>query len=30
VVVDEIRPGWRIGGKVLRPARVRVGRVARA
>jgi molecular chaperone GrpE len=30
VVVDEMRPGWRIGGKVLRPARVRVGRLPRA
>lgn len=30
VVVDELRPGWRIGDKVLRPARVRVGRLARA
>ena len=30
MVVDEMRPGWRIGGKVLRPARVRVGRLPRA
>ncbi len=30
VVVQEIRAGWRIGDKVLRPARVRVGRLARA
>jgi molecular chaperone GrpE len=29
-VVQEIAPGWRIGERVLRPARVRVGRVARA
>lgn len=30
VVLQEITPGYRIGGRVLRPARVRVGRVARA
>jgi molecular chaperone GrpE len=30
VVVQEIRAGWRIGDRVLRPARVRVGRLARA
>jgi len=30
IVVEEIRPGWRIGDRVLRPARVRVGRIARA
>jgi molecular chaperone GrpE len=30
VVVDELRSGWRIGDRVLRPARVRVGRIARA
>jgi molecular chaperone GrpE len=30
VVVQEIRAGYRIGDRVLRPARVRVGRVARA
>ncbi len=30
VVLQEIRPGYRIGERVLRPARVRVGRVARA
>jgi molecular chaperone GrpE len=30
VVVSELRPGWRIGERVLRPARVRVGRLARA
>ncbi len=29
-VVEEIRAGWRIGDRVLRPARVRVGRLARA
>jgi molecular chaperone GrpE len=26
----EVRPGYRIGERVLRPARVRVGRLARA
>lgn len=30
VVLHEVRAGWRIGDKVLRPARVRVGRLARA
>jgi len=30
VVVDEIRPGWKMGDRILRPARVRVGRLARA
>jgi molecular chaperone GrpE len=30
IVVQEVRAGWRIGDKVLRPARVRVGRLARA
>jgi molecular chaperone GrpE len=30
VVIEEIRPGWRIGDRVLRPARVRVGRLVRA
>lgn len=30
VVLQEIRPGYRIGDRVLRPARVRVGRIARA
>jgi molecular chaperone GrpE len=30
VVVEELRPGWRIGERVLRPARVRVGKLARA
>ena len=29
-VVQEIRPGYRIGDRVLRPARVRVGRLAQA
>jgi len=30
LVVEEIRPGWRLGDRILRPARVRVGRLARA
>jgi molecular chaperone GrpE len=30
VVVQEVRAGWRIGDRMLRPARVRVGRLARA
>lgn len=30
VVVQEVTPGYRIGERVLRPARVRVGRLARA
>jgi len=30
VVVEEVRPGYRIGERVLRPARVRVGRLGRA
>jgi molecular chaperone GrpE len=30
VVVQEVRSGYRIGERVLRPARVRVGRLARA
>jgi molecular chaperone GrpE len=30
IVVEEYRPGWRIGDRVLRPARVRVGRLTRA
>ncbi len=30
VVLHEIRPGYRIGDRVLRPARVRVGRLAQA
>jgi len=29
-VVQEVRAGYRIGDRVLRPARVRVGRIARA
>lgn len=29
-VVDEVRAGWRIGDRVLRPARVRVGKLARS
>jgi len=29
-VVEEVRPGYRIGERVLRPARVRVGRLARS
>lgn len=29
-VVQEVRSGWRIGDRVIRPARVRVGRLARA
>jgi molecular chaperone GrpE len=29
-VLSEIRSGYRMGGRVLRPARVRVGRLARA
>ena len=29
-VVDEVRAGWRLGDRLLRPARVRVGRLARA
>ncbi len=29
-VLQEISPGYRIGDRVLRPARVRVGRIARA
>ena len=29
-VVQEIRPGYRIGDRILRPARVRVGRLAQA
>ncbi len=29
-VVQEVRPGYRIGDRVLRPARVRVGKLARA
>lgn len=30
VVLQEVRAGWRVGDRVLRPARVRVGRLARA
>jgi len=30
VVLQEVRPGYRIGDRVLRPARVRVGRLAQA
>ena len=30
VVVQEVRAGYRIGDKILRPARVRVGRFAQA
>jgi molecular chaperone GrpE len=30
MVVQEIRAGYRVGERVLRPARVRVGKVARA
>jgi molecular chaperone GrpE len=30
VVVDEVRAGYRIGDRILRPARVRVGRFAQA
>lgn len=30
LVLHEVRAGWRIGDRVLRPARVRVGRLARA
>jgi molecular chaperone GrpE len=30
VVLQEVRAGWRIGDRVLRPARVRVGKLARA
>jgi molecular chaperone GrpE len=30
MVLQEIRPGYRIGDRVLRPARVRVGRLAQA
>ena len=30
LVVAEVRAGWRIGDRVLRPARVRVGRLAEA
>jgi len=30
IVVEIVRAGWRIGDRILRPARVRVGRVASA
>jgi molecular chaperone GrpE len=30
LVLHEVRPGYRIGERILRPARVRVGRLARA
>lgn len=30
LVLEEVRAGYRIGDRVLRPARVRVGRIARA
>lgn len=30
MVLQEVRPGYRIGERILRPARVRVGRLARA
>lgn len=30
LVLHEVRAGWRIGDRILRPARVRVGRLARA
>jgi len=30
IVMEELRPGWRIGDRVLRAARVRVGRLVRA
>ena len=30
IVLQEMRPGWRIGDRILRPARVRVGRIPRA
>jgi molecular chaperone GrpE len=30
MVLHEVRPGYRVGDRVLRPARVRVGRLARA
>jgi molecular chaperone GrpE len=29
-VVQEVRPGWRMGDRVIRPARVRVGQLPRA
>jgi molecular chaperone GrpE len=30
LVIQEVRPGYRIGERILRPARVRVGRIAQA
>lgn len=30
LVLQEVRAGWRIGDRILRPARVRVGRLAQA
>jgi len=30
VVLQEVRAGYRIGERILRPARVRVGRLAQA
>ena len=30
MVVEEVRPGWRMGDRVIRPARVRVGQLPRA
>jgi molecular chaperone GrpE len=30
IVIQEVRPGYRIGERILRPARVRVGRLAQA
>ena len=30
VVIEELRPGWRIGDRVLRAARVRVGKLVQA
>ncbi len=30
IVLQEVRPGYRIGDRILRPARVRVGRLAQA
>jgi len=30
LMLQEVRPGYRLGGRLLRPARVRVGRLARA
>jgi molecular chaperone GrpE len=30
LVLQEVTPGWRVGDRILRPARVRVGRLARA